>query len=85
MRLLSVSPVVPARCFWQSLDSGGFHSVAASSFIILVFSYAGKAMLPFKTSYGLFKVAGRQYLQNVVTERLDRVVLKPELYRKPPV
>ena len=82
--MLSVAPAVPARCFWQSPNSGGFQSVAAWSFIILVLSYTWKAMLLFKTSHRLFKITCRQYLQNVLTGRLDRIVLKLQLYRKPP-
>ena len=82
--LLSVAPAVPAGCFWQSPVSGGFQSIAVSSFVILVFSYVWKAMLLFKTSHRLFKVTYRQYLENAITGHLDRIVTKLRLHRKPP-
>ena len=80
---ISVAPAAPARCFWQSPNSGGFQSVAASSFIILILGYTWKAMLLFKTSHRFFKATCRQYFQDVVTERLDLIVLKLQLYQKP--
>lgn len=81
---LSVAPAIPARCFWQSPNLGGIQSVAALSFMILVLSYAWKAMLLFKSTHRLFKVTYRQYLQNIITRRLDRIMTKIRLYRKPP-
>lgn len=79
-----MAPAIPARCFWQRPNLGGIQSVAALSFMILVLSYAWKAMLLFKATHRLFKVTYRQYLQNIITRRLDRIMTKIRLYRKPP-